>query len=173
MVLQLIAQCMYRARIMGLHAALRAAHGRGRGRDIQAFPGTQQKCLLLTQWQGAECGFERCAGACMAQLLFRAACSRIGQCGERIFIIVVVGAQPRQPAILRAPPPVPVANAALQDAVEQRPPFFRIASAVMAREREHGVLHNVERLIPVTGGELRHAEGASFDTGKETLQTCA
>jgi len=40
----------------------------------------------------------------------------------------------------------------------------------MAREREHGVLHNVKRLIPVAGGELCHAEGASFDTGKEMFQ---
>jgi hypothetical protein len=49
--------------------------------------------------------------------------------------------------------------------MEQRPPLGFIPGAVPLDQLEHGVLNEIERLIVVSCGQLRHAERATFDSG--------
>ena len=52
-----------------------------------------------------------------------------------------------------------IGDPALQDAEEQRPPLVRGPVGVTPHQGEHGVLHDVQRLIPIRNGEPGHVVG--------------
>ena len=67
-------------------------------------------------------------------------------------------------------PPVPVVDAAVEHAPEQRRPFLGRALAVTADEAEHRLLHEVERVLALARGEFGHAPGATLDAAQEGFQ---
>ena len=65
---------------------------------------------------------------------------------------------------------MPVANAILQYAVEQRRPFFTRPVGVLANQLDHRVLHDIQRFIPVTHGNLGDTQGAPLDIGQKPVE---
>jgi len=54
--------------------------------------------------------------------------------------------------------------------VKQRPPFLRVVSGITSYQLHHRLLHQIERVIRVAGGDARRHEGAPLDTGEKTVQ---
>src|SRR5690606_994415 len=53
---------------------------------------------------------------------------------------------------------------------KQRQPFIARPACIAARELEHRVLHDIERIIGVTQGQLRNLECTPLDSGQEPLE---
>ena len=70
-------------------------------------------------------------------------------------------------------PPVPVANTALQNPVEERGPLDLGLGRVAPDEGEHGVLHDVQGVLVIMRRDLRDPEGAALDSGQESIQYLA
>lgn len=65
---------------------------------------------------------------------------------------------------------MPVIDAALQNAVEQRPPFLLIAVSILLDQLEHGVLHQVQRIVGTIGRNLCNTVGPALYIRKEPIE---
>ena len=62
-----------------------------------------------------------------------------------------------------------IGDPALQDAEEQRPPIGAGPPAVTPDQCQHGVLHDVQRILRVPDAEAGHVEGPFLDLRKEGI----
>ena len=65
---------------------------------------------------------------------------------------------------------MPVVDAAIDDAIEQRRPVGAGVPAVIAHETEHRVLHQIERLVARAGRKFGHAQRAPLDAAQKLLK---
>ncbi len=65
---------------------------------------------------------------------------------------------------------MPVTDAVLQDSVKQRRPLFPGAIRVIARQLDHRILHDIERLFPVAHGDLRHTQRTPLHLGQKLVE---
>lgn len=155
---------------MRLHAALGTGHGERRFPYIQAFPDPQQEHLLLTQWQGLQGALQFVHAGAHLHMLFRAALRLIRDILQGISLLVIVHAQPTAKAVTHRAATVPVIDATLQDTVEQRRPFFFAARGVLFHQFEHGVLHQIQRVVRIVGGDLRDPVSPALHLRKESVK---
>ena len=136
---------------MCLDAAFRQAVARASALH-RPFPGTQQERLLLARRQACERALKRRQRAPIGCLHRRIGAATIRQVRKRIFIRVFVLRKPHAPAPAHArAPPSPGCGSGAR--CETTGPFGLGAAGVVLDHRQHGVLHDVERLFAVAGGQ--------------------
>ncbi len=67
-------------------------------------------------------------------------------------------------------PAVPVANTTLQNTVKERPPLPFGPVAIVLHQLQHGILHEIQRLVLIPCGNLCHTECPPFDPCQEPIQ---
>jgi len=65
---------------------------------------------------------------------------------------------------------MPIVDAVVQYPIKQRRPFVRIAPRIFLHQFQHGILHNVERFIRITRGDLGDAIGAALDLSQKSIE---
>ena len=169
---QTLSQHLQRAKQMGFHAALRTTHGLSRLSHIQLLPDTQEKRLLLPKRQGAQGDVECRTGPLALHFFIGCRCRLISYLRQRIFsLFFVLGAMKKFPQPVSYPfPSVPIANAALQNTVKQRCPFFLRPLRILLRKFQHGILDEIQRLILIPRGNMCHAECPPLDACQKPIQ---
>ena len=66
--------------------------------------------------------------------------------------------------------PLQVADAVVEDAIEQRLPFRDGTGRIALRQAQHRDLHDVVGVVGVAERALRDPEGASLDAGQESVK---
>jgi len=89
------------------------------------------------------------------------------------FIHILIAAEPDAKAIADSLASMPVIDPALEDGSEQRPPFRGGAIGIFLDQFEHGILDDVQGIVPAARGQAREAKCALFDTGQEFIQRFA
>src|SRR5262245_45052683 len=84
--------------------------------------------------------------------------------------IIADARQPREYARANLAASLTIANAVLQDAVEERSPFFGRTLAIAPRELQHRVLNDVERIVVVTDGDPGNAKRPLLYARQESLE---
>ena len=64
---------------------------------------------------------------------------------------------------------MPVAHSVLQDPVKKRRPLLS-GARVVARQLDHRVLHQVQRLVAVAHGDFGDTQGAPLHLGQELVE---
>ena len=133
---QLCAQRLQRTKIMRLDAALRAFHRRRGFRDVQSFKIAQQKRLPLARRQSGQRPLQRLPSS----RPIPAARAAVGRLIHRLVDRIELASSSSSPrhgmirhdAAAHAAPALHVADAVLQDAIEQRLPFLGRTRGVAA-----------------------------------------
>lgn len=157
---------------MRLYATRGTAHRRCRLPDVEALPQAQQKNLLLAQRQTTHRRQQLVdeSFAVQAAIGFRVGALGVAFPRTGVRRVVIGGAEQSEDAPLHELATIPVANATLQHAVEQWRPFLRRAGGVFAREFHHRILHDIERIVTVAGGDFRHPERAALNAGEKLVE---
>ena len=158
---------------MRLDATLGATHRRRGLRDVHAFETPQHKRLALSRGQRCDRRLES-----LHRLVGHEPAARFRQVVRNVLVgisrCIVVVARTRRPdgenPRADTAAPLPVADAVVEDAVEQRLPFFARPLAITAGEPQHGTLHDIECIVAVAYGHLRNAERPLLDFGQKPVQ---
>jgi len=94
MLTQFFTQEMYRPRIVGLHATLRARHGRSSLFHVQTFPGPQQERLLLALGKFFQGALQFAHTLIDFRILVRPLTELVFRRLDWIFIAILVAAEP-------------------------------------------------------------------------------
>jgi hypothetical protein len=91
-----------------------------------------------------------------------------------VFIILIImmrmmAAKPSTEPFSHCIASVPVDDHPLQDGMEQRPPFFRVPGGIFVHQFTHGILQDIQRIIPVSCRDLSDSKSALFYLGKKTF----
>ena len=80
---------------------------------------------------------------------------RGGQAFQRVRVVIVrrEGGQERRPRRTDLPSSIVIPDGVLQDALKQQGQFRRGFCTIFFRQLEHGILHNIQRVVFVPNGE--------------------
>lgn len=155
---------------MRLHTALGTGHRQCRLAHIQPFPDAQQEDLLLAQGQRLQGALQFRHAVAHLHALLRRALRFVHDIVQRIFRVIIAHTQPAAKTIAHRTATVPVVNATLQNTVEQRSPLLGVATGVFFHQLEHGVLHQIQRIVRIIGGDLRDPVRPALHVGQELVQ---
>jgi hypothetical protein len=89
------------------------------------------------------------------------------------FIGFPVATEPDQKAIADPLAPMPVVDPALEYGPEQCPPFRGRAIGIFLDQFEHGILDDIQCVVPAARGQPRESKGTLLDAGQKFIQRFA
>ena len=142
-------------------------------RDIQLFPGPEQKCLLLPQRKRPNGLIQRGGRSLERQLIIARQFPLVGHRFDRIVLVFVIlpGAKPLPPPITNPCTPIPIANTALKNRVEQRPPLDLLSHSVPLHQLQHRILDEIQRLVWITCCNVRNTKCPSLDASQKSIES--
>ena len=88
---------------------------------------------------------------------------------RNLLTFIFLPVKPTPKTVVYTLPSMPIQNTCLQNTVKQRLPFCRWMQTIFLYQFHHGILHNIQRILTIASGKLRHRKSTAFNITQKSL----